>query len=136
MHSNNSQEMSAAELRKFGLSTGTIFAVVFGVVIPWIWDFRYPTWPWFIFAVLVPWALIAPVSLGPVYRLWMRFGLLISKITTPLILGILFFLVILPVGLAMRIFKGDPLKRQLDANAGTYRVDSLKQPVDTLEKPY
>lgn len=136
MNNGTEHEMDAGELRKFGLSTGAIVAVLFGMVIPWIWDLRYPLWPWIILAVLGGWGLIAPASLLPVYRNWMRFGLLISKITTPIIMGIVFFAVIMPVGVVMRIFGWDPMSRKFDDGLESYRVDSDHISVSTLEKPY
>ena len=83
--------LDAAGLRKFGLTTGAIVAVLFGLVFPWLLGVGLPVWPWVVFGVLGLWGLIAPVSLNPIYRLWMKFGLLMHKIMTPLILGILFF---------------------------------------------
>ena len=136
MDTSTVRELDARELRSFGLSTGAIVAVLFGAVIPWIWDLRYPLWPWIILVVLGGWGLIAPDSLRLVHRFWMRFALLISKVTTPIILGIVFFLVIMPVGLVMRIFGWDPLARQFDANAATYRIATESPSAGTLERPY
>ncbi len=130
------KDLTAGELRNFGLSTGAVVAVLFGAVIPWIWGLGYPLWPWIVLAVLGGWGLIAPKSLRPVYRIWMRIGLLISKVTTPIILGVVFFLVLMPVGVAIRVFGWDPLARKFDAGAGTYRVIRDRQSVDTLENPY
>ncbi|MBU2676579.1 MAG: sxtJ [Gammaproteobacteria bacterium] len=130
------EELSAAELRNFGLSTGAIVAVLFGVIIPWIWDFGYPVWPWIVLAILGGLGLIAPMSLRLVHRYWMRFALLISKVTTPIILGIVFFLVFMPVGLVIRVFSRDPLARQFDPDAETYRIVHDRQSAGTLEKPY
>lgn len=130
------EELSAGELRKFGLSTGAIFAVLFGLAIPWMWDLKYPLWPWVILLVLGGLGLIAPKSLRLVHRYWMRLALLISKVTTPIILGVVFFLVVMPIGLIIRIFGRDPLARQLDADTETYRIETDRQSVSTLEKPY
>ena len=135
MNSRTEEELSAGELRKFGLSTGAIFAVLFGAIIPWIWDLKYPVWPWIVLAILGGLGLIAPKSLRLVHRIWMRFALLISKVTTPIILGIVFFIVIMPVGLIKRIFGKDSLARQFDSETKTYRIVSDRQSADTLEKP-
>lgn len=128
--------MTVGELRSFGLSTGAIFAILFGIAIPWLWDFQYPRWPWVIFIVLGGLGLVAPKSLRIVHRVWMRFALLISKVTTPLILGIVFFLVVMPVGLVRRIFTRDPLAQNFDAGAESYRVTKESQSASSLEKPY
>jgi len=130
------KKLDARELRSFGLSTGAIVAVLFGALIPWIWGLKYPAWPWVFLAVLGLWAMVMPKSLQPVYRLWMRIGLLISKLTTPIILGIVFFLVIMPIGLVARIFGRDPLNRRFDTDAGTYRIEKDSQSAEALEKPY
>lgn len=124
------------ELRSFGISTGTMVAVLFGAAIPWIWDLRYPVWPWVTLAVLALWALIAPGSLRPVYTTWMRVALVISKITTPVLLGIVFFFVFVPVGLVFRIFSRDPMRRKFEPGEPTYRVDTDRKSVESLDKPY
>jgi O-antigen/teichoic acid export membrane protein len=130
------QELDARELRKFGITTGALIAALFGVLLPWAWDFRFPTWPWVIFIVLSLWALINPRSLRPVYRGWMRFGLLISKITTPIVLGIVFYVVFVPVGIVFRLLRYDPMKRDFDSTSETYRISKSNQSESTLENPY
>jgi len=87
----NIPELDKKGLREFGLITGGIVAILFGLFFPWLLNVSYPVWPWVIFAILVTWALIAPVTLKPVYKGWMRFGLLLSRITTPIIMGCVFF---------------------------------------------
>jgi hypothetical protein len=124
------------ELRHFGITTGAMVAVLFGAAIPWIWDLRYPLWPWVTLAVLAFWALIAPGSLGPVYKSWMRVALVISKITTPVLLGIVFFFVFVPIGLMIRIFSRDPLHRDFEPGEPTYRVATDRKSVQSLERPY
>jgi hypothetical protein len=136
MNISNDEELSAGELRKFGLSTGAIFAVLFGLAIPWMWGLNYPRWPWVILLVLGGLGLIVPNSLRLVHRFWMRFALLISKVTTPIILGVVFFLVIMPVGLIIRIFGRDLLALRLSGSVETYRIESDGQSADSLEKPY
>ena len=136
MNISTNEELSASELRKFGLSTGAIFAVLFGLAIPWMWDLNYPRWPWVILLVLGGLGLIAPKSLRLVHRFWMRLALMISKVTTPIILGVVFFLVVMPIGLIMRIFGGDPLALRLNDDMETYRKEIDRQSVNSLEKPY
>ena len=135
-------ELDRKGLRSFGVTTGAIIAVLFGLFFPWLLDrpinfLQLPgNWPWILFAVLGTWGLIAPMSLRPVYRIWMRFGLIMSSITTPLILGIVFYGVILPFGLVMKIFGKDSMARQLDDKIESYRVVSKKAPTKNLEKPF
>jgi len=72
-------------------------------------------------AALVAAGVIAPGRLGPVYRAWMAFALAISKVTTPLLMGLIYFGVVTPVGLAMRLIGRRVLARRREAP--TYWVD-------------
>ena len=123
-------------LRDFGLVTGTIIAVLFGLFFPWALDAAFPAWPWVVFGVLGVWARTVPLSLKPVYRVWMRIGLLLSKVTTPIIMGAVFFLVIFPVALVLRIGRWDAMQRKLDAGADTYRIERQSPSKDSLENPF
>ena len=123
-------------LRNFGLTTGSTIAVLFGAVLPWVFGLDYPRWPWILGAVLGGWGLVHSRSLRPIYYGWMRFGLLLHKVTTPLVLGIVYFLIISPMSVAMRVFGRDALARRLDKTATSYRVSSDENPANNVEKPY
>lgn len=122
--------------RKFGLTTGAIVVLLFGVAIPWVFSRGYPAWPWVIGGILGGCALLAPASLRPVYAGWMKFGQIMNWVNTRLILGIVFFGVLLPVGLLMRLFGRDPMHRRRDSEASTYRVKSENQSIDNVERPF
>ena len=129
-------ELDAKGLREFALTTGAIVAGLFGLFFPWLLARPFPRWPWVIFAVLAVWGLAAPATLRPVYRGWMRFGLALSKVTTPLIMGLVFFVVIAPMGLIMRALGKDYLRRRLQPGAQTYRVPSSKAGRENFERPF
>jgi hypothetical protein len=129
-------ELDRKGLRDFGLLTGGIVAVLFGIFFPWLLERQSPLWPWVVLALLAGFGLLAPLALRPVYRVWMRFGLLLSRVTTPLILGIVFFLVISPIGLVRRLRKNDALQRRFDERATSYRVASVKNPAKNFERPF
>lgn len=65
-------------------------------------------------------ALIAPARLRPLNRLWFKLGLALHKITNPIIMGFLFFGVILPIAMLFRALRADPLKLSFDKNASSY----------------
>ena len=129
-------ELDRKGLRDFGLTTGAIVAVLFGAFFPWVLERAYPIWPWVVLGVLGGWALIAPQSLRPVYRGWMKVGLLLSKVTTPIVMGAIFFVIIVPVGLIMRVMKRDPLRRSFQRDVASYRIESEQPPKNHLEKPF
>jgi hypothetical protein len=129
------KELDRKGLREFGLTTGGIVAVLFGLFFPWLLERPIPRWPWVLAGVLAAWGLLAPMSLRPVYTGWMKFGILLSKVTTPLIMGIVFFLVVTPMGIVRRATGNDSLGRRFEKTA-SYRVPSPKPPAKNLEKPF
>jgi hypothetical protein len=58
--------------------------------------------------------------LSPLNRLWLRLGLLLQRITNPIVLGILFFGTVLPIGLLMRLAGKNPLRLGFDRDARSY----------------
>jgi len=129
-------ELDARGLRQFALTTGGIVAVLFGLLLPWLFDAGLPYWPWILAAILAVWGLAAPKSLRPAYLGWMRFGLAISRVTTPLILSLVFFLVFTPAGLIMRLTGHDPMQRRLSADTASYREPSRAAAPESMERPY
>lgn len=66
--------------------------------------------------------LIAPGILRPANLAWFRFGILLHKVASPLILALMFFVVLTPFALLMRLFGKRPLHLGLDADSTTYWV--------------
>lgn len=134
--SNTIETLDAAGYRKFGLVSSAIMVVLFGLAIPWLFSFNFPRWPWIFAGVLVGWALLLPTTLKPVYIGWMKFGNMMNWINTRILLGIVFYGLILPMGLVLRVFGKDPMKRQLSDSITSYRVESQKEAKDNVEHPY
>jgi hypothetical protein len=68
-------------------------------------------------------ALAAPRALRPLNLLWFKFGMLLHHIVTPLVMGLLFFLTVTPVGLLMRATGKDPMRLKRDPAAASYWID-------------
>lgn len=103
--------LTRAEGRKFGLTVGIAFGVLASIT--WWRDHQLLTQVFLGLAgFLVVAGLVVPTLLGPVYRAWMGLALLLSKVTTPIFLGVVFFVVIAPVGLIMRLLGRNPLRHQ------------------------
>ena len=128
--------LDATGLRRFGLTIGGIVAILFGLVLPYIFDLNFPRWPWIVAAVLILWALVYPSSLKHFYLNWMRLGLLLNRIVSPIVLGIVFFLVVTPMGLIMRMTGRNPMGKLVKSDEGTCRVTSTVRDANHLEKPY
>ncbi len=119
------EQIEIKELRKFGLIVGGIFLIIGGW--PLVWrggDIRL--WALWLGAILVPVGLVVPAALAPVFRIWMKVGHVLGWINTRIILGILFFGLITPMGIVMRLFGWDSMRRVLVRDAQTYRV--IRQP--------
>lgn len=127
--------ISDTELRGFGLLTSALLILFFFVLIPWIWELSQPLWPWIIGAILSAIAVIAPIVLRPVHRIWMRLAEALGWVNTRIILVLIFFLIFLPFGLLMRLFN-DPMRRKRDPGAASYRVTSHTPKTENMEKPF
>lgn len=83
-------------------------------------------------------ALAAPALLAPLNWLWKRLGLAISKVMNPLILGIMFYGLMLPIGLLLRWRGKDLLRLKLDPAARSYWIDREPPgpPPETMRNQY
>ncbi|NKB38893.1 MAG: sxtJ [Gammaproteobacteria bacterium] len=129
-------ELDDRGLRNFAFTTASTIVVLFALVFPWLFSLEWPLWPWILSVILIFWGILAPQSLEPVYKNWMRFGLLISRITTPIILGVLFYLVLTPVALIMKILGKETIQLRIDKNRESYRVPGKVRDKNDLEKPF
>jgi hypothetical protein len=68
-------------------------------------------------------ALVFPKALGPLNRLWTKFGLLLGAIVNPVVLGIVFYGVLTPIAIAIRLGGKDPLRLKPTPDARTYWID-------------
>ena len=103
---------TASELRRFGLTVGGMF-VLLGTISWWRGHVRPPIVFWTLGVLLIVPGLIVPLALEPVRRWWMRFGMLLGEVNGRIILTVMYYLVIAPLGLVLRTFVRDPLDRSL-----------------------
>ena len=127
---------TAKELKDFGLIMAGMLILMFGLVLPWLFSYSTPYWPFvaaFGFAVV---ALLKPLLLGPVNRVWLKISDVLGWVNTRLVMGIIFFLLIVPIGLIVRLFNKDPLNNEWSAVAKSYRIITKVRDKDHLEKPF
>ena len=100
--------LSPAEGRKFGVQVGIAFLVL--AAFAW-WRGRTGVSCSLggVGGALLLAGLVVPGLLGPVHRAWMGLAVLLSKVTTPIFMGIVYFVVITPIGLMMRAVGRAPL---------------------------
>lgn len=120
-----SSRVAEREVLPSNRSFGLTFAVIGALAGGWLlWASSRYYWMAIAAAVLfLLLALIAPRLLRPLNRLWMRFGALLNRIVSPLILGAMYFLLITPIALLFKIRGRDVLKRNFDKRASSYWTD-------------
>ena len=117
------EQVQTSSNRAFGI----VFAVVFSVIALWpLLPGNTPHW-WAlaVAAVFGGLALAWPLVLAPLNRLWLRFGLLLNSITNPLLMGLLFYGIITPFGLIMRLLGKDLLRLRFDPSAESYWIERV-----------
>jgi Na+/proline symporter len=115
------EEVKGSSDRGFGFVFAGFFALV--AIVRW-WKEQGGA-GWFAGAAvgMLAVALIRPSLLAPANRLWTKLALLLSKIMNPIIMGILFFLVVAPIGLLMRLTGKRPLALEFDPAAKSYWIE-------------
>jgi len=138
MSYNEIPELDSKGLRQFGLMLGGILLLGFGLLLPWMWKWsNFPNLPWMgAGIVVITWALIAPDSMRGLYTGWMRVAMFIGNIVNSIILAIVYFMVITPMGIIMRMMGKDPMRRELDKSVVSYRVISKVPAKNHVERPY
>ncbi len=124
------------DLREFAAILGFGLPLVFGLALPFFGPGVYPVWPWVAGIVFLAWGWLAPESLRPLLRIWLRIARAIARVATPVILGSTWLLAIVPTGLVMRLFRNDPMRRSWDPDAETYRRPSEPRPASHQERPF
>jgi hypothetical protein len=106
-------------------SFGLVFAGVFALIglLPLIVGGAARVWAIVLAVAFLVAAFAFQGVLAPLNRLWMRFGLLLHRIVSPIVLGIMFFGVITPMGVLMRALGKDLLRLRLDKAAGSYWIE-------------
>lgn len=113
--------VAAGSSRKFGVTVGLILCVL--AVVPLIRHHAPIRW-WLlaIGLVLFAFGLVAPRWLDPVNRLWFRLGLLLARITNPVVMGVMFFCAVVPFAWLIRRLGHDLLRLRRDPDAASYWI--------------
>ena len=127
---------SIKELRSFGLLMGVFIAGIFGFLIPWLWGLSYMTWPWIASGVFIFFSLIGPKLLKPVFYGWMKFGGVVGAFNTRVILFVVYYFLIFPIAVLLRIFGWDAMHRSLKEQTDSYRIKSSEICRDDMENPF
>ena len=99
-------------------SFGIVFFVVFLIIalFPLINDGNIRLWSLFVSLAFLVLGLLNSKFLSPLNKIWFKFGLFLGKIISPMVMGLIFFFVVTPIGILMRILKKDLLNLKLNNN--------------------
>jgi hypothetical protein len=123
------------QLRDFGLLVGGIFGVI--GLWPLLWRQQSPRlWAVTLAVVLVLPALVAPRVLAPAYRAWMKLAEVLAWVNTRIVLGVVFYGVVTPIGVVMRLAGHDPMRRRFDQAGETYRVRCTPRPASHMLRQF
>ena len=113
-------EIKISSNRSFGI----VFFIVFLLIslYPLLKDNDLRIWSLVISFIFLILGLINSKILTPLNRLWFKFGLLLGRFVSPLIMGIIFFIVVTPIGIIMRLLKKDLLNLKYNKKE-TYWID-------------
>lgn len=129
------QDVSAKQLRSFGLLVGGVFALI------GLWPAVFRGTPLRLWALvgaglLIGPALVIPHILKSVYQVWMVLGHVLGWINTRIILSLIFYAVFTPAGVLMRLFKNDPMRRKPEPGAESYRVVRQPRPGSHMKRQF
>ena len=105
-------------------SFGIVFFVVFLIIAlyPLINDGNIRLWSLFISLAFLVLGLVNSKFLSPLNKIWFKFGLFLGKIISPIVMGLIFFFVVTPIGILMRILKKDLLNLKMN-NDKSYWIE-------------
>jgi len=119
--------------RNFGL----VFFIAFLVVSLWPLTYGEPIRIWLVIIsmVFLILGLMNSKLLTPLNKLWFKFGMILGAIVAPIVMGFIFFLVVTPIGLVMRIMGKDLLNKKYDKKKNTYWINRYKN-MSSMKKQF
>ncbi len=116
-------------LKSSNKSFGIVFFIVFLIIglYPLLNKEDIRVWSIIFSLIFLILGLVNSNLLTPLNKAWIKFGILLGNIISPLVLGIIFFLVVLPTGILMRLFKKNFLGLKFDKNLKSYWINKEKQ---------
>jgi hypothetical protein len=128
-------EITTKQLRSFGMIVGGIFALI--GLWPVVIHGEDPHWWSMIVAgVLICPAFVYPRSLFWIHNGWMAFGHVMGWINTRIILGVIFYGVVTPIGMCRRWLGKDPMGQNLRPELDSYRIIRKARPASHLTRQY
>ena len=127
---NQKEIITKKTLQEFGVIFGLGLPLIIGWLIPFLFGHSPRAWTLAIGIPTLIISIIYPKILKLPYKIWIKIGIILGWINSKIILGIVFFLILIPISLIMKIFKYDPLKKNLDKDQISYREITKNNKID------
>jgi len=128
-------DITNKQLRSFGLTVGGVFVGI-GVWPLMIYSSAPRWWSLILAALLILPAAMYPKSLFWPYKGWMMLGHILGWINTRIILGVIFYLIVTPIGVFRRWLGKDPMGQNLRPDSDSYRITRQARPASHLTRQY
>tara|TARA_B100000242_G_C42853168_1_gene396103 strand:- start:249 stop:623 length:375 start_codon:yes stop_codon:yes gene_type:complete len=117
-------------------SLGLLFFFVFIIISFWplLNGGNVRIWSIVIAIIFLTLALVKPQILNPLTKLWIKFGELIGKFISPIVIGLIYFVILTPIGLLMRLFNKDLLNLKFSKESSYWIKRETK--LNSMDKQY
>ena len=118
-------------------SFGVVFSVVFLIISFWplFTEGTIRIWAIFIAILFLLISYFKPDVLYPLNKIWFKFGLLLGIIVSPIVMGIVFFIIVTPIGIIMRIIGKDLLNKKINNSVKSYWI-KREQMIGTMKNQF
>ena len=118
-------------------SFGIVFSIVFLIVAlyPLINSEGLRIWALVVSIIFFLLAFLAPKVLLLPNKLWFKFGMLLGSIVAPIVMALVYFITVLPIGFIMRLLRKDLLKQKLDKNSKSYWIERI-EPIGSMKNQF
>ena len=118
-------------------SFGVVFSVVFLIISFWplFTEGTIRIWAIFIAILFLLISYFKPDALYPLNKIWFKFGLLLGSIVSPIVMGIVFFIIVTPIGIIMRIIGKDLLNKKINNSVKSYWI-KREQMIGTMKNQF
>jgi hypothetical protein len=118
-------------------SFGIVFAIVFSLIglYPLVHGADVRLWALIIALVLLVLSFLAPKTLSLPNKLWFKLGMALGAIVAPVVMALVYFTTVVPIGLIIRLMGKDPLREKLDKDADSYWIER-DQPVGSMKDQF
>ena len=115
------EDIKSSSDRSFGLVIATVFLII--TLWPLIRGEPTRWWALAVATVFAALALLWTAALAPLNKCWTKLGVLLYRVLSPIVLGLLFYVTVTPIALLMRLLGKDPLRLRRDPDAASYWIE-------------